>query len=93
MEFNLEPFNAFQVFLEEIEQQVQLPTIRSFLKLYSTMPVEKLAEFLDMDINQFTSQLICLKVSQSNHATQLLVTALYLRFTSEVRYLPKEKKA
>ena len=50
-----------KVFLEEVEQQVQLPTIRSFLKLYSTMPVEKLAIFLGMEVDDFTAQLTCIK--------------------------------
>jgi len=50
-----------KVFLEEVEQHVQLPTIRSFLKLYSTMPVEKLAVFLGMDPDDFLAQLTCIK--------------------------------
>uniref|UniRef100_H2ZDI7 Eukaryotic translation initiation factor 3 subunit L n=1 Tax=Ciona savignyi TaxID=51511 RepID=H2ZDI7_CIOSA len=55
-----------KVFLEEVEQQARLPTIRSYLKLYSTMPVEKLAAFLDMDIEDFTAQLMCLKHKMNN---------------------------
>ncbi|CAK8684191.1 eukaryotic translation initiation factor 3 subunit L-like [Clavelina lepadiformis] len=55
-----------KVFLEEVEQQAQLPTIRSFLKLYSTMPVEKLAVFLDMDVDEFTAQLLCIKHKMKN---------------------------
>nr|CAB3241727.1 eukaryotic translation initiation factor 3 subunit L-like [Phallusia mammillata] len=55
-----------KVFLEEVEQQAQLPTIRSYLKLYATMPVLKLAEFLDMDVDEFTAQLVCLKHKMKN---------------------------
>ncbi|KAH7943389.1 hypothetical protein HPB52_007792 [Rhipicephalus sanguineus] len=35
------------VFLSEVEGQLMIPTIRSFLKLYTTMPVSKLASFLE----------------------------------------------
>jgi len=50
-----------KVFLEDVEQQVELPTIRSYLKLYSTMPAEKLANFLELDQDEFAAQLMCLK--------------------------------
>lgn len=43
----LQQWNAFR---GEIETQLQIPTIRSFLKLYTTMPVEKLAKFLPQPI-------------------------------------------
>lgn len=35
------------VFMREVEGQIMIPTIRSFLKLYTTLPVSKLANFLD----------------------------------------------
>lgn len=50
-----------KVFLEDVEQQVELPTIRSYLKLYSTMPAEKLANFLELEQDEFAAQLMCLK--------------------------------
>ncbi len=37
-----------KLFLKEITQQFMIPVIRSYLKLYSTMPIEKLASFLKM---------------------------------------------
>ncbi|CAB3369208.1 Hypothetical predicted protein [Cloeon dipterum] len=34
------------VFMDEVRQQKMLPTIRSYLKLYTTLPVSKLASFM-----------------------------------------------
>lgn len=55
-----------KVFLEDADQQIQLPIIRSYLKLYSTMPVEKLAAFLDLKESEFIPQLMCLKTKMMN---------------------------
>lgn len=35
-----------QVFMDEVRQQKTLPTIRSYLKLYTTLPMAKLAAFM-----------------------------------------------
>jgi len=35
-----------QVFMDEVRQQKMLPTIRSYLKLYTTLPLSKLATFM-----------------------------------------------
>eukprot|EP01137_Pigoraptor_chileana_P021572 Opistho-2@85479 len=59
-----------KLFLSEVRQQALLPTIRSYLKLYTTMPTIKLAEFLDMDDEQFRTHLLCYK-----HKTRNLVWA------------------
>jgi translation initiation factor 3 subunit L len=37
------------LFLREIREQVMLSTIRSYLKLYTTIEVKKLADFLEVD--------------------------------------------
>ncbi|XP_074000255.1 eukaryotic translation initiation factor 3 subunit l [Rhodnius prolixus] len=34
------------VFMDEVKQQINLPTIRSYLKLYTTLPLSKLAMFM-----------------------------------------------
>lgn len=34
------------VFMDEVRQQKELPIIRSYLKLYTTLPLEKLASFM-----------------------------------------------
>lgn len=54
------------VFMDEVKQQLQLHTIRSFLKLYTTMPVSKLAAFLDMDEEQFRIHILCFKHKMKN---------------------------
>ncbi|XP_039260947.2 eukaryotic translation initiation factor 3 subunit L-like [Styela clava] len=62
-----EPMNhQLAVFLEEVDQQALLPTIRSYLKLYSTMPVDKLADFLDMPPHDLRAELMCLKHKMKN---------------------------
>jgi len=56
-----------RVFLEDADQQLNLSTIRSLLKLYSTMPVEKLANFLEeQGKERCLSQLMCLKTKMMN---------------------------
>lgn len=42
-----------KLFLNEVKQQALLPTIRSYLKLYTTIPVPKSAGFLELDQNAF----------------------------------------
>lgn len=60
------------MFMEEVDQQVQLPTIRSYLKLYTTLPLEKLASFMDQkkkDDRQMANlliQLLCFKHKMKN---------------------------
>ncbi|OPL32860.1 eukaryotic l translation initiation factor 3 subunit, partial [Mytilus galloprovincialis] len=44
-----EPFMLqHKVFIDEVQQQILLPTIRSYLKLYTTLPLSKLAGFMEM---------------------------------------------
>lgn len=60
------------MFMEEVDQQVQLPTIRSYLKLYTTLPLEKLASFMDQKKNDerqmanLLVQLLCFKHKMKN---------------------------
>merc|ERR1712106_1232232 len=44
-----------KVFMEEVQQQLMLPTIRSYLKLYTTMPLDKMAGFMEMPAGEFQS--------------------------------------
>uniref|UniRef100_A0A2L2Y1R8 Eukaryotic translation initiation factor 3 subunit L n=2 Tax=Parasteatoda tepidariorum TaxID=114398 RepID=A0A2L2Y1R8_PARTP len=62
-----EPFVAqLRVFMDEIKQQIMLPTIRSYLKLYTTMPIAKLAAFLEMDEQVVVNFLLCFKHKMKN---------------------------
>lgn len=61
------PFNLqLKMFRNEIEQQVDIPVIRSFLKLYTTMPISKLAAFLEVDEETLRTKLLCYKHKQRN---------------------------
>lgn len=65
--YHKEPFVAqLKVFLDEVRQQLMLPTIRSYLKLYTTMPISKLAAFLDMKEPDFVNHLLCFKHKMKN---------------------------
>jgi translation initiation factor 3 subunit L len=55
-----------KLFLLDVRQQVQLPIIRSYLKLYSTISTDKLANFLDMDEAMLRTFLICFKHKTHN---------------------------
>lgn len=56
------------IFMEEVTQQLPLLVIRTYLKLYQTMSVEKLAGFLDVDREKLEESLLCFK-----HKKQSLV--------------------
>lgn len=60
-----------QVFMDEVRQQQELPTIRSYLKLYTTLPLEKLAAFMnkepaERDISNLLTHLLCFKHKMKN---------------------------
>ena len=52
-------------FLEDARQQVSLPTIRSVLKLYKSIPVDKLSRFCQMDMDHFRQNLVFIKARSS----------------------------
>lgn len=65
------------VFMKEVGQQKMLPTIRSYLKLYTTLPLSKLATFMssnrnldEFDLNKeianLTIYLLCFKHKMKN---------------------------
>lgn len=47
--------------MEEVKQQILFPQIRSYLKLYTTIGLEKIARFNDLDEEQFSAQLVSMK--------------------------------
>ncbi|XP_061196125.1 eukaryotic translation initiation factor 3 subunit L-like [Saccostrea echinata] len=62
-----EPFLLqLKVFIEEVSQQIVLPTIRSYLKLYTTLPLSKLAIFMDMSEDELKTHLMCFKHKMKN---------------------------
>eukprot|EP00899_Mesostigma_viride_P013763 jgi/Mesvir1/22388/Mv17879-RA.1 len=50
-----------KLFLAEIRQQQLLPAIRSYLKLYSTITISKLADLMEVEESVLRTQLLCLK--------------------------------
>jgi len=57
-----------ELFMEEIQQQAELPNIRSYLKLYSTLPLKKLAAFMEIDEERLQTELMCYKHKLQNMA-------------------------
>mmetsp|Transcript_16343 Transcript_16343/g.26627 ORF Transcript_16343/g.26627 Transcript_16343/m.26627 type:complete len:520 (+) Transcript_16343:179-1738(+) len=52
-------------FLYEVRQRQSLPTVRSYLKLYTSIPISKLAKFCDMPQEKFREYLLSLKFSSN----------------------------
>jgi translation initiation factor 3 subunit L len=50
-------------FLHEVRQCQALPTIRSYLKLYTSIPVDKLARFCNIPVDRFREHMLSLKVA------------------------------
>lgn len=50
-----------RLFMEEVKSQLLLPEIRSYLKLYTTIEIEKLAALMDVAESTFRSHLHALK--------------------------------
>lgn len=68
--YNKEPTHyQCSLFLNEVEQQLILPIIRSYLKFYTTMPISKLASFMEVDEPTLREQLLRFK-----HKTRTLVS-------------------
>lgn len=74
-DYHKEPIDhQTEVFLEEVRQQIELPTIRSYLKLYTTLPLEKLAAFMkpnmseddDRFVSNLLINLLCFKHKMKN---------------------------
>ncbi|ORE10107.1 hypothetical protein BCV72DRAFT_39453 [Rhizopus microsporus var. microsporus] len=53
--------HQLKVFMSDIKNQINLPTLRSFMKLYTTMGIEKLAKFLEVDPEELKTQLLVFK--------------------------------
>uniref|UniRef100_A0A2K5HMJ6 PCI domain-containing protein n=1 Tax=Colobus angolensis palliatus TaxID=336983 RepID=A0A2K5HMJ6_COLAP len=75
--YHKEPFlQQLKVFSNEVQQQAQLSTIYNFLKLYTIMPVAKLAGFLDLTEQEFRIQLLVFKHKMQNLVWTSSISAL-----------------
>jgi len=72
-----------KVFMEEVRQQAILPTIRSYLKLYQSMPLEKLADYLKVSVDDLETQLLCFKHKMMNVVWAKGISGLGGEFKSE----------
>ncbi|KAF8154694.1 RNA polymerase I-associated factor PAF67-domain-containing protein [Crassisporium funariophilum] len=50
-----------ELFLEDVAAQLPVPTLRSFLKLYTSLGAKKLANFLDADEEELVQEMMVLK--------------------------------
>jgi len=50
-----------KLFMAEVKRQLVLPTIRSYLKLYTTIPISKLAKFLEVEEEVLRAHLFMFK--------------------------------
>ena len=51
------------LFLSDVKAQAPVPTLRSFLKLYTSLDATKLANFLDADEENMVQQMMAMKVA------------------------------
>jgi len=65
--YHKEPYlQQLSVFLKEVSNQQPVPVIRSYLKLYTTLPISKLAAFMDMKEDELNTHLMCFKHKMKN---------------------------
>lgn len=87
-DFYKEPMeHQTQVFMDEVRQQQELPTIRSYLKLYTTLPLTKLAAFMhkeadDRNIGNLLIHLLCFKHKMKNVVSTKGTNGLEGKFVS-----------
>ncbi|KAF7730167.1 hypothetical protein EC973_002775 [Apophysomyces ossiformis] len=53
--------HQLKIFMSDVRNQIHLSTLRSFVKLYTTMGVDKLAKFVEMDADELKTQLLIFK--------------------------------
>ncbi|XP_040564663.1 eukaryotic translation initiation factor 3 subunit L [Lepeophtheirus salmonis] len=72
-----------KVFMDEVSQQSMLQTVRSFLQLYTSMPLEKLAEFMNTTVDDLEQKLLCFKHKMMNVVCKKGNSGLEGEFQSE----------
>lgn len=63
--------HQLMVFMDEVRQQIDLPTTRSYMKLYTTLSLSKLTSFIDPnasedDVSKLLIRLLCFKHKMRN---------------------------
>jgi len=72
-----------KVFMDEVKQQMLLPTVRSYLKLYTSMPLEKLADYMGITVDELEMHLLCFKHKMMNKVWSKGTSGLEGDFQSE----------
>lgn len=67
--------------MNEVKQQSILPVIRSYLKLYTSIPISKLAKFLETDENSLRTSLLCFA-----HKTTTVVNGNVRQLSSDIHF-------
>lgn len=91
--YNQEAYRLqLRMFLGEVRSQQMVPTLRSFLKLYTTIPLAKLAVLMEVDEATLRHQLLCLKHKTHVHEFRGGESALegVLTSTSDIDFYIKE---
>lgn len=85
-QYLMEPYNQqLKVFIDEVQQQYHISDIRSFLKLYTTLPIAKLASFINKTPAELKAILLCFKHKMSNIESDQATTEEF-RSSSEVDF-------
>lgn len=85
-QYLMEPYNQqLKVFIDEVQQQFYISDIRSFLKLYTTLPIAKLASFINKTPAELKAILLCFKHKMSNIESDQATTEEF-RSSSEVDF-------
>ena len=71
--------------MEEVQQQKVLPTIRSYLKLYTTMPLDKMAGFMELQPEDFRDNLLAFKHKMKNVVWTRGTSGQYSRIYESLR--------
>ncbi|XP_027202394.1 eukaryotic translation initiation factor 3 subunit l [Dermatophagoides pteronyssinus] len=66
---NISYRHQIKIFLEEVEQQQKLLEIRSLLKFYTTMTIEKLASIIEIPPEELNRYLLCFKHKMQNYSS------------------------
>lgn len=62
-----------QVFMDEVRQQIELPIIRSYLKLYTTLPITKLAALMNKEPDDRQTANLLIQLLRFKHKMKNIV--------------------
>ncbi|KPM10778.1 eukaryotic translation initiation factor 3 subunit L-like protein [Sarcoptes scabiei] len=72
---NLSYKHQINIFIEEVQQQQKILEIRSLLKFYTTMTIDKLASIVEISSEELNRYLLCFKHKMQNYSSKALDSA------------------